>query len=252
MRACDALNLSPSSLFPLGTSVSKTGAASHSGATGVIGRGVLVTRILIADDHEVVRVGLRAILEARPGWQIVAEVKNGRAAVAEAHACKPDIVIMEFSLPLMDGLEATRQILGRLPETEIMIFTTHNSDSLICGLLNAGAHAYVLKSDSNEELIAAVESLVNHRPFFNGYVSGLLLDAYLCAPRSQDRLPLSPREQVVVQLIAEGHRTKDMAAILSLSVKTIETHRAAAMRKFNVTSMAAVVRYAIRNKLVEP
>lgn len=211
-----------------------------------------MTRILIADNHEVVRCGLRAILEARPGWQVVAEVENGRAAIDEAQVRKPDIVITEYSLRLMNGAETTRQILRRLPETEIMIFTTHNTDSLIGESLNAGAHAFVLKSDAKQDVIAAVESLVRHQPFFNGHVSELLLDASLSAHHSKGQSPLSPRERVVVQLIAEGHGNKDIAATLSLSVKTIEAHRATAMRKLNVTSTAAVVRYAIRNKLVEP
>jgi len=211
-----------------------------------------VTKILIADDHEVVRSGLRAILEARPGWEVVAEAENGKEAVDKALASKPDIVIIDYSLPTMNGIEATRQIHARLPKTEIMIFTMHDSDVLIGELLEAGARAYLLKSDAKRYLVAAVESLVSGRPFFTGRVSERLLEAYLAANHSKDQSPLTPRERVVVQLIAEGHGNKEMASILSLSVKTIETHRASAMRKLNVTSVAALVRYAIRNKLVEP
>jgi len=227
------------------------GAASQPGAAPVCVEAGRPTSILIADDHEIVRVGLRAILEARPGWKVVAEAADGKAAIAKALASKPDVVIMDYSLPLMNGVDATRQICTRLPKTQIMIFTIHDTDVLAGELLAAGAHAYVLKSEAKQHLVAAVESLVCGRPFFNARVYERLLDAW-SAHRRNDMSSLTSRERVVVQLIAEGHSNKEMAAILSLSVKTIESHRAAAMRKLNVTSVAALVRYAIRNRLVEP
>jgi DNA-binding NarL/FixJ family response regulator len=211
-----------------------------------------VTRILIADDHDVVRTGLRAILEAHAGWQVVAEAANGKDAIAQALECKPDVAIVDYSLPVINGIEATRQIHARLPKTEILIFTMHDSDVLVEELLEAGARAYLLKSDAKQYLITAVESLVNHKPFFTGRVSEQLLDAYLTARSRRGEGALSPRERMIVQLIAEGNGNKEMAAILNLSVKTIESHRATAMRKLNVTSTAGIVRYAIRNKLVEP
>jgi DNA-binding NarL/FixJ family response regulator len=211
-----------------------------------------VTRILIADDHEVVRSGLRAILESHPGWEVVAEADNGKDAVAKAVASEPDVAIIDYALPLMNGIEATRQIHARLPTAEVLIFTMHDSDVLLGELLEAGARAYLLKSDAKQFLIAAVDALANHRPFFTGRVSDQLLKAFLNAQHHKDGSILSPRERVIVQLIAEGHGNKEMAEILNLSVKTIETHRAAALRKLNLKSTAALVRYAIRNRMVEP
>jgi DNA-binding NarL/FixJ family response regulator len=221
------------------------------GAMALPVEGGRTTRILIVDDHEVVRLGLRAILEARPGWKVVAEAADGKQAIAKALATKPDIVIMDDSLPMITGVEATRQICARLPDTQIMIFTIRDTDILADELLAAGAHACVSKSEARKYLVAGVESLLCGRPFFNGRVYGRLFDTWSAHHRT-DNLRLSPRERVVVQLVAEGHSNKEMAAILSLSVKTIETHRAAAMRKLNVTSVASLVRYAVRNKLVEP
>jgi len=211
-----------------------------------------MTRILIADDHEVVRSGLRSILEAHDGWQVVAEACDGKEAIAKAVETKPDVAIIDYSLPMMNGVEATRQIRSRVPGAEILIFTMHDSDVLIGELLEAGARAYLLKSDAKQYLVAAVESLAGHRPFFTGRVSEQLLETFLAKQHIKSDATLSPRERVIVQLIAEGHSNKEMGEILNLSVKTIETHRAAAMRKINVTSTAAIVRYAIRNKLIEP
>ena len=214
--------------------------------------GTPVTRILIADDHEVVRFGLRAILEAHEGWEVVAEACDGKEAIAKAVETSPDVAILDYSLPVMNGVEATRQIRARVPTAEVLIFTMHDSEVLVGELLEAGARAYLLKSDAKQYLLAAVESLANHKPFFTGKVSEQLLDTFLANEPGKLGAALSPRERVIVQLIAEGHSNREMTEILNLSVKTIETHRAAAMRKLNVTSTAAIVRYAIRNKLVEP
>jgi DNA-binding NarL/FixJ family response regulator len=211
-----------------------------------------MTRILIADDHEVVRSGLRSILEAHEGWEIVAEACDGKEAIEKAVETMPDVAIIDYSLPLMNGIEATRQIRARVPKAEVLIFTMHDSDVLIGELLNAGARAYLLKSDAKQHLIAAVESLASHKSFFTEKVSEKLLDTFLSSPHGRSDVMLSPRERVIVQMIAEGHSNKEMSSILSLSVKTIETHRAAAMRKLNVSSTAELVRYAVRNKLVEP
>ena len=211
-----------------------------------------MTRILIVDDHEVVRYGLRAILEAHEGWQVVAEAENGKDAVTKAVETKPDVIIIDYSLPVMNGVEATRQIHALVPEAEILIFTMHESDVLVGELLEAGARAYLLKSDAKQYLVAAVEALARHKPFFTGRVSEQLLNSFLATHQRKGDAHLSPRERVIVQLIAEGHGNKEMGEILSLSIKTIETHRAAAMRKLNLKSTAALVRYAVRNKLVEP
>jgi DNA-binding NarL/FixJ family response regulator len=211
-----------------------------------------VTRILIADDHEVVRAGVRTILESHDGWQVVAEAANGKDAIRKAIDSKADIAVIDYSLPIINGVEVTRQIRARLPTAEILIFTMHDSDVLVRELLEAGARAYLVKSQANQFLTAAVESLVNHRPFFTGRVSEQLLEACLTARLRSSGNALSPRERIIVQLIAEGHSNKEMAAVLNLSVKTVESHRATAMRKLNVTSTAGIVRYAIRNRLVEP
>jgi DNA-binding NarL/FixJ family response regulator len=221
-------------------------------ATRQCAAGAAVTRILIADDHAVVRSGLKALLEARDGWSVVAEAAHGKEAVAKAVETTPNVAIVDYSLPVMNGAEVTRQIRARLPNTEVLIFTMHDSDALIAEVLHAGARAFLLKADASHYLISAVESLSVHKPFFTGKLSERLLETFLSAQGKTSGAALSPRERIVIQLIAEGHSNKDMSSVLNLSVKTIETHRAAAMRKLNITSTAALVRYAIRNKLVEP
>jgi DNA-binding NarL/FixJ family response regulator len=210
-----------------------------------------VTRILIADDHEVVRSGLRSILEAQPDWEVVAEAVDGKEAVAKALATNPDVAILDYSLPVFNGVEATRQIRARVPQTEVLVFTMHESETLMRELLQAGARGYLLKSDAKQFLITAVQSLAAHKPFFTSRVSETLLESFLTTTEG-DRGILTARERTVVQLIAEGRTNKQIASVLNISLKTVETHRAAAMRKLNLTSTAAVVRYAIRNRLVEP
>ena len=211
-----------------------------------------MTRILIADDHEVVRSGLRLILEAHAGWEVVAEAADGKAAIVKALETKPDVAILDYSIPLVNGVEATRQIRKRNPQIEVLIFTMHDSETLVGEVLDAGARAYLLKSDAKEHLISAIEALAVHKPFFSGRVSEEMVETYLLAQKGRLGAVLSPRERGVVQLIAEGHTNKAISAILDLNVKTIESHRAAAMRKLNITSTAGIVRYAIRNKLIEP
>jgi DNA-binding NarL/FixJ family response regulator len=207
-------------------------------------------RILIADDHEVVRSGLRRILLSQPNWEVVAEAADGKDAISKATETKPDIAILDYSLPRINGMEATRQIRARLPKTEVLIFTMHDSEALIQELLKAGARGYLLKTDATRYLIAAIESLALHRPFFTAKVSEQLLDTFLAQPERQVSA-LTNRERGVVQLIAEGHTNKQIAHILSISLKTVETHRSAIMRKLSLSSSAGLVRYAIRNRLVE-
>jgi len=208
-------------------------------------------RILIADDHHVVRSGLRNILEAQSNWQVVAEASDGKEAVDKATQTKPDVAVIDYSLPLINGIEATRQIRARLPKTEVLIFTMHDSETLIQELLKAGARGYLLKSDARRHLIGAIEALAMHEPFFTAKVSEALLDSYLARPRREGST-LTNRERGVVQLIAEGHTNKQIANLLNISLKTVETHRAAVMRKLSLSSSAALVRYAIRNRIVEP
>ena len=207
-------------------------------------------RILIADDHEVVRSGLRRILLSQPNWEVVAEAVDGKDAISKATETKPDIAILDYSLPRINGMEAKRQIRARLPKTEVLIFTMHDSEALIQELLKAGARGYLLKTDATRYLIAAIESLALHRPFFTAKVSEQLLDTFLAQPERQVSA-LTNRERGVVQLIAEGHTNKQIAHILSISLKTVETHRSAIMRKLSLSSSAGLVRYAIRNRLVE-
>ena len=209
-----------------------------------------MTRILIADNHEVVRSGLRTILQMRDHWQVVAEACDGKDAVSKALETKPDIAILDYSLPLLNGLQATRQIRARLPETEVLIFSTHVSEPLVRDILQAGARGYLLKSDANSTLIDAVESLAAHRTFFTANVSETLLLTFI-ERRKRRASPLTDRERAILQLIAEGHTNRQIAHTLSISVKTVETHRAAIMRKLHLSSSAALVRYAIRNRLVE-
>ena len=211
-----------------------------------------MTRILIADDHEVVRSGMRAILEAHEGWEVVAEAGDGKDAIAKALQTEPAVAIIDYSLPVMNGIEVTRQIKSKLPNTEILIFTMHDSAILIAEVLEAGARAYVLKSEANQYLIAAVQSLAEHKPFFTSNISQHLLNALMTEGGGDPKKVLTSRELIVVQLIAEGHSNREMAELLNLSIKTIETRRAEAMRKLGVKSIAGLVRYAIRNRLVEP
>jgi len=206
-------------------------------------------RILIADDHETVRAGLRALLEERPGWDVVAEAHDGAEAVAGAVEKRPDVAIVDYSMPFMTGVEVARRIRQHPLATEILIFTMHDSNSLALQAFQAGARAFLLKSDANKTLMAAVESLIVHKPFYKGAFSSEL-NGMLTGKRDPNQV-LSPREKAIVKLVAEGHSNKGASAILNISIKTTETHRAAAMRKLGINSTAALVRYAVRANLVE-
>jgi DNA-binding NarL/FixJ family response regulator len=210
-----------------------------------------MVRILIANDHDVVRSGLRHIIEAQPSWQVVAEAGDGKEAVQKALETKPDVAVIDYSLPLVNGVEATRQIRAALPHTEVLIFTMHDNEGLIQELLKAGARGYLLKTDARRHLIGAIEALAVHKPFFTAKVSEALLDSFL-SRSAQEGSALTHRERSVVQLIAEGYTNKQIAGLLKISVKTVETHRAAIMRKLKLSSPAALIRYAIRNRIVEP
>jgi DNA-binding NarL/FixJ family response regulator len=209
-----------------------------------------VTRVLIADDHDVVRSGLCAILNAHPRLSVVAEASDGKEAICKAIETKPDVAVVDYSLPIANGIEVTRQIRSQLPKTEVLIFTIHDNETLIEQLLNAGARGYLLKSDASRHLISAIESLALHRPFFSAGISEGLLTSFVSKKPGLGST-LTARERGVVQLIAEGHTNKQIAKDLDIGLKTVETHRANVMRKLNVTSSAGLVRYAIRNKLME-
>ena len=206
-------------------------------------------RILIADDHETVRSGLRAVLEGRVGWEVVAEAHDGNEAVAVAIEKQPDVAIIDYSMPHMTGVEVARRIREHQLVTEILIFTMHDSNVLALQAFQAGARAFLLKSDANKMLLAAVEALIVHKPFYAGAFSSELKG--MSTGKRDPSQMLSPREKTVVKLVAEGYSNKGVSAILNLSIKTTETHRAAAMRKLNINSTAGLVRYAVRTKLVE-
>src|SRR5436190_5217891 len=209
-----------------------------------------MTRILIADDHDIVRSGLRTILEAQPNWEVVGEAADGKEAISMAVETQPDIAVLDHSLPLANGIEVTREIRARLPRTEILIFTMHDNEMIFQELLKAGARGYLLKSDAKHHLIRAIEALAMHKPFFTGKASELLLHSFRSRP-GREASTLTDRERGVVQLIAAGHTNKQVANALGIGLKTVETHRATVMRKLNLSSSANLVRYAIRNKLAE-
>jgi len=214
-------------------------------------------RILIADDHEVVRQGLRALLEAEPGFEVCGEVRDGREAVRETYRLRPDVVVLDFSLPGLNGLEVTRQIRKALPATEVLVLTAHDSEQLARAVLGAGALGYVLKSDTEHDLVTAVESLHRRRPFFTSRVATMVLESYLkLMPMNSlngDGLqPLTAREREILQLLAEGKSNKEVAGILGITVKTAETHRAALMRKLDLNSISDLVRFAVRNQVIQP
>jgi DNA-binding NarL/FixJ family response regulator len=209
-----------------------------------------MTRILIADDHEIVRQGVKAILSKRERWEVIGEAANGRDAVEQARATQPEIAILDYALPFINGVEAARQIRLHSPKTEVLIFTQHDNEALLRNILEAGVRGYLLKTDATQYLVQAVEALEHRQPFFTKTVSDMLVSSYLAKTDSSPSI-LTSRETSVVKLIAEGHSNKETAAVLGLSEKTVETHRAAAMRKLDAKSTAALVRYAIRNRLIE-
>jgi DNA-binding NarL/FixJ family response regulator len=208
-------------------------------------------RILLADDHAVVRRGLRALLEQRAGWQVCAEAANGREAVELAMRHFPDVAILDMAMPELNGLEATRGIRRHSPNTEILLFTVIESRSLLRDVLAAGARGFVLKGEVERSIMDAVEALAAHRPYFSGALSNEVLDGYLRDATARAAAPdglLTPREQEIAQRVVEGLSTKQIALNLGISTKTVETHRTALMRKIGAHSVADVVRYAIKTK----
>jgi DNA-binding NarL/FixJ family response regulator len=221
-----------------------------------------MTRIMLADDHEVVRKGLRAMLETRNGWSVCGEAVDGREAVRLAAELRPDIAVVDLSMPELDGLEATRQIRRESPLTEVLVFTMYDTSRMVREVIAAGARGYVLKSDAARHLISAVEALSEHKPYFTSTVSESILEGYLQfisddEQRSAQKAaggapnPLTRREREIVRLLAENLTNKEIAAKLSISVKTVETHRGAIMRKLGLNSIVELVYYALRNKIVE-
>jgi DNA-binding NarL/FixJ family response regulator len=214
-------------------------------------------RILLADDHEVVRAGLRALLEEQSGWEVVAEAVDGREAVDKASKLKPDVVVIDIAMPSLNGLEAVRQIVKSVPNTKVLVLTMYDSDPLIQQVLQAGARGYLLKSDAGRDLVSAIDALRRNKTFFTPKVSQMVLEGYLDkSPKEKEAedepesLRLTSRQREIVQLLAEGKSSKEVAAVLGLSVKTAETHRANIMRKLDCHSVTELVRYAIRNHII--
>jgi DNA-binding NarL/FixJ family response regulator len=214
-------------------------------------------RILVADDHDLMRRGLKAMLETHPGWEICGEAHTGAEAVAKVQELKPNVAILDISMPEMDGLEAARQIRKNSVKTEILLLSMHYSDQLIRDILEAGVRGFVVKSDSDRDLVLAVEALANHKPFFTPHATELML-TNLSASTSgltngtetlKDRL--TTREREIIRLISEGNSSKEVASTLGISVKTADTHRANIMRKLQVHTVSDLVRYALRNQIVE-
>jgi len=212
-------------------------------------------RIFIADDHEVVRKGLCALLQAEPGWEICGEAADGREATEKIRHLKPDVSILDIGMPGLNGLEATRQIMKEEPRAKVLILTCHDSDQVVRDVLNAGARGFLLKSDAARDLVVAVEALRRDKTYFTSKVAAMVLEGYLkggtkAAAISLGRDRLTPREREVVQLLAEGKSTKEVAVALGLSVKTAETHRSNIMRKLQLHSVSDLVLYAVRNNIV--
>lgn len=210
-------------------------------------------RILVADDHSVVRTGLRTLLESEEGWEVCAEATNGREAVEKARELKPDVAVLDIGMPLVNGIEATRQMKKISPETEILILTMHDSESLIEEVLGAGARGYILKDDADLNLIRAVDVVRQHKPYLSTRVSEAVSKTALPpeAEAGLDRRRLTPREREILQLLAEGKSNKEIASFLDISVKTAETHRANIMLKLNFHSITELVRYAVRNNIIQ-
>jgi two-component system, NarL family, response regulator NreC len=211
-------------------------------------------RIVIGDDHTLFRHGLRKILEERPDWEIVGEAGNGREAVQHAVAMQPDVIVLDIGMPLLNGIDATRQIVKRLPQTRVLILSMHSEEAYVVQALQAGAHGYMLKDSAARELIRAIAVLADGKAFFSPGVAKVMLDDYvkrLSERGIADRYDLlSEREREIFQLVAEGRSSKDIAALLSLSPTTVETHRAHIMQKLDLHNTAELVLYAVRRGVI--
>ena len=211
-----------------------------------------VLRILIADDHEVAREGIRSVLESHAEWEVCAEAQDGREAVEYAGKLKPDIFLLDIGMPNLNGLDAARQILAVAPDARILILTVHDAEQVVREVLAAGARGFLLKSDAGRDLVAAVEALQQGRTFFTSKVEQMMVDGYLHPQEeASGQCVLTPREREVIQLDAEGKTTKEVATALNLSVKTAETHRTNLMRKLDLHSVADLTLYAVRNGIVQ-
>jgi DNA-binding NarL/FixJ family response regulator len=214
-------------------------------------------RILIADDHELIRRGVRTLLEAEPGWKVVAEASDGQEAFEKAKETKPEIVVLDIGMPRLSGLEAARRLKRIFPQIKVLMLTMHDSERLAWEVLNVGALGYVTKSDTARDLVIAIEALRRDKTFFTPKVDRIILDSFLNGGSSKRAKEmqgeqLTSRQREIVQLLAEGKTSKEVSALLNLSVKTVETHRANIMRRLSCHSVSDLVRYAVRNNIVQP
>jgi two-component system response regulator NreC len=214
------------------------------------------TRVLIADDHEVVRKGVRALIGTRPEYEIVGEATDGRDAVEKSSKLKPDLVILDISMQGLNGLEATRQIIKETPQTQVLILTVHDSQTVASQALEAGARGYVLKSDAGRDLLLALEAMRRNTLFLSPAVGDMLLSQFRGKEKHGKRLTrfqqLTPREREVLQLLAEAKSNKEVAQVLGISLKTVDAHRSKIMSKLGLHSVAELVRVAIREGVIEP
>ena len=214
--------------------------------------------ILIADDHQLVRKGVRALLQSHAGWEICGEARTGRETVAMAIELRPDIVILDISMPDLNGVDAARRIRTASKNTEILILSVHYSDQLIREIIDAGARGYVLKSDSDRDLLIAVETIARHKPYFTSQAREVIQSESTNSSGPVRKIPQSFRDRItlrereVIQLLSEGKRNKEISSLLNISIKTVETHRSNIMRKLEIHSISDLVRYAVRNQIIEP
>src|ERR1700731_1770048 len=212
-------------------------------------------RILVADDHEVMGTGVRALIEQEPGWQVCGTATNGQEAVEAARKLKPDVVVLDMTMPELDGLSALREIKPTVPNTEVVIFSAYHSEEVMEALFDSGAKSYIQKSDASRHLVADLKSRVEHKPFFTSEISQILFAKFLSGSAGKKQNgpehAVTSRERDVVRLLAGGNSNKEVANCLGISIRTAETHRATLMRKLGLESLAALVRYAIRNHIID-
>lgn len=209
-------------------------------------------KILLADDHQIMRDGLRSLIEQQGGMEVVAEAENGRAAVKLTRKFRPDVIVMDINMPDLNGIDATRQIVAEFPGTKVIAFSMHTDHQFVAGALKAGVSGYLQKDSAFEELERAIRTVISNQTYLSPKITGEVVGGYvekLVAEESASPASLTDREREVVQLYAEGHTTKQIADRLNLSVKTIETHRRHIMEKLNVTSIAELTKFAIREGL---
>ena len=210
-----------------------------------------IRRIIIVDDHDAIRRGVRQLLETKPYYQVVGEAPDGRSGLELAREVRPDIAIVDYSIPELNGLDLSHALKREFPRIEILLNTMHDREEIIMAVLRAGVRGFILKSDAERHLIAALDALSIHRPYFSGAISDALLHQFLDSKPQALASSLTHREREIVQQVAEGRINKEIAQRLNISVKTVETHRASAMRKLKLRTTADLVRYAVRNQLIQ-